>query len=192
LVAWAYAHTFQSYGSEEKESTTPAFMGPLAMQHGGSRVVAPPDGEEAPHQTLQEEVPHAVRSIFFFCFVLWCFQHHQGFAFFDHLHLPSSGDTFLSFAFGAFVLSLAFDFSVSAWGVAAFRLSNFCLPDSPLSVRLGGGEFPADRIGRASVICARFRLTTRTETVATRFLHLLTPTVIRGGVSEFLASARML
>jgi hypothetical protein len=34
-------------------------MGPLAMQHGGSRVVAPPDGEEAPHQAPQEEVPHS-------------------------------------------------------------------------------------------------------------------------------------
>ena len=43
-------------------------MGPLAMQHGGSRVVAPPDGEEAPHQTLQEEVLHSCEVIFF-CFV---------------------------------------------------------------------------------------------------------------------------
>ena len=44
FAVWAYAHTFQSYGSEEKESTTPAFMGPLAAQHGDSRVVASPDG----------------------------------------------------------------------------------------------------------------------------------------------------
>ena len=85
LVVWAYAHTFQSYGPEEKESTTPAFMGPLAMQHGGSRVVAPPDGEEAPHQTLQEEVPHSceVKFVLF----LWCFQHHQGFAYIAYLFL---------------------------------------------------------------------------------------------------------
>jgi hypothetical protein len=44
-------------------------MGPLAMQHGGSRVVAPPDGEEAPHQALQEEVPRSCEVNFLFCFV---------------------------------------------------------------------------------------------------------------------------
>ena len=79
-------------------------MGPLAIQHGDSRVEAPPDGEEAPHQTLQEEVPHSCEvkfCLFCFCgvsnitrglltllasFLIFC------------VHLSSTGDIFLSVA----------------------------------------------------------------------------------------------
>ena len=108
-------------------------MGPLAMQHGGSRVVAPPDGEEAPHQTLQEEGPHSCEVNF--CFVLFlmdfygpCFYgscSSTGFC----VRVSSTGDTLLSFALET-RFRASFRLPVSGWDKALdeFLLSSRFAP----------------------------------------------------------------